>query len=94
LGTYFALIAVDTAYEISRIASSGMDIINRTVSFRIRDVSIPAAQQLVMELHGDDILRGKAIDVSDSGTEVYAVVEVAGLTQAVVIAVDRIVAVA
>ena len=76
------------------MASTAMEIINRTVSFRIRDVTIPDAQRLVMELHGDDVLHGKAIDLSDRGSEVYAVVEVEGVTQAVVIAVDRIIAVA
>jgi hypothetical protein len=76
------------------MASTGMEIINRTVSFRIRDVSIPDAQQLVMELHGDAVLHGKAIDLSDCGTEVYAVVEVEGVAQAVVVALDRIIEIA
>jgi hypothetical protein len=95
LGTRFARVRCGAAVrEASWIAAIGMDIINRTVSFRIRDVSIPSASQLVMTLHGDDILHGKAIDLSDSGTEVYAVVEVEGVAQAVVISVDRIVAIA
>jgi hypothetical protein len=73
-----------------------MEIINRRVSFRIRDVSIPAPQQILMELHGDDIVEGKAIDISDRGTvaEAYAVVEVEGVAQPIVVAVDRIIAVA
>lgn len=76
------------------MASTDMDIINRTVSFRIRDVFIPDAQQLVMQLHGDDVLHGKAIDLSDCGRDLYAVVEVEGVAQPVVIAVDRLLAVA
>ncbi len=40
-----------------------------------------------MELHGEDLLRGKIIDVSDSGSqdEQFAVVEVESLSQPVVV---------
>jgi hypothetical protein len=70
-----------------------MELRNRWVSFRIRDVYIPDSQTLLMELHGDDILQGKTIDLSDSGTEeeAFVVVEVAGVTQPLVIAVNRII---
>ncbi len=45
-----------------------------------------------MELHGQDVLRGKLIDVSDSGGqgEAFAVVEVDGLSQSVVVAMKHI----
>jgi hypothetical protein len=40
-----------------------------------------------MQLHGNDLLQGKIIDVSDSGGEedAYAVIEVEGLPQPVVV---------
>jgi hypothetical protein len=45
-----------------------------------------------MELHGDDVLQGKIIDSSDSGFQqnVFAVVEVEGLAQPVVVPMNRI----
>jgi hypothetical protein len=48
--------------------------------------------QVLMELHGKDQLEGKVIDVSDAGSdgEAFAVVEVQGLSQPVVVPVKRI----
>jgi hypothetical protein len=45
-----------------------------------------------MELHGQDVLQGKLIDVSDSDSqgETFAVVEVDGLSQSVVVAMQHI----
>jgi hypothetical protein len=69
-----------------------MELRDRQVHFRIRDVYIPDPQKLLMELHGDDLLQGKVIDLSDSGTEkaAFAVVEVEGIEQPVIIPADRI----
>ena len=54
---------------------------NRWVNFQISDIYIPDPGQILKELHGKDLLQGKVIDVSDSGTqqEAFAVVEVEGL---------------
>ena len=62
------------------------------VKFRISDIYNPEPTQVLMELHGEDFLEGKVIDVSDSGghEEQYAVVEVEGLTQPVVVPVKYI----
>jgi hypothetical protein len=45
-----------------------------------------------MELHGKDVLQGKIIDVSDSEIRdgAFAVVEVEGLSQPVVVSVKHI----
>jgi hypothetical protein len=45
-----------------------------------------------MELHGRDLLQGRVIDMSDSGAqqEAFAVVEVEGLAQPVVVPMNRI----
>jgi hypothetical protein len=45
-----------------------------------------------MELHGEDLLQGRLIDVSDSGAQddAFAVVEVEGLSQPVVVAVKNV----
>jgi hypothetical protein len=65
---------------------------NRWVNFQISDVYIPDPAQILTELHGKDLLQGKVIDVSDSGTqqEAFAVVEVEGLKQPVVVPMNRI----
>jgi hypothetical protein len=58
------------------------------VNFRISDVYIPEPMQVLMEFHGEDLLEGKVIDVSDSGGQEgpYAVVEIEGLSQPVIVA--------
>ena len=60
---------------------------NHWVNFRICDAYIPEPVQIIMELHGTDRLQGKVIDVSDGGNENerFAVVEVEGLSQPVVV---------
>ena len=65
---------------------------NRWVNFRISDVYVPDPSQILRELHGRDLLQGKIIDVSDSGApqEAFAVVEVEGLAQPVVVPMNRI----
>jgi hypothetical protein len=65
---------------------------NPWVQFRINDVYVPEPAQILMELHGKDVLQGKIIDVSDSGIqdEAFAVVEVEGLSQPVVVAMKNI----
>jgi hypothetical protein len=69
-----------------------MELKNRWVNFRIRDVYYPDAIQVFDELHGDDLLQGKVIDISESGTQegTFAVVQVEGMKQPVVVAVTQI----
>jgi hypothetical protein len=53
---------------------------------------VPDPATILMELHGDDLLQGKIIDASDSGfhQNAFAVVEVEGLAQPVVVPMNRI----
>ena len=62
------------------------------VNFRICDAYVPEPVQILMELHGKDQLQGKVIDVSDAGDqeEAFAVVEVEGLSQPIVVATKHI----
>jgi len=62
------------------------------VQFRIEDAYVPEPAQILMKLHGKDMLQGKLIDISDSGTqhEAFAVVEVEGLSQPVVVAMKNV----
>jgi hypothetical protein len=65
---------------------------NPWVQFRIDDVYVPEPVQILMELHGKELLQGKIIDVSnaDSPEEAFAVVEVEGLSQPVVVPMKHI----
>jgi hypothetical protein len=65
---------------------------NAWVQFRISDVYVPEPMQILLELHGHDVLRGKIVDVSDSEThgEAFAVVEVESLSQPVVVAMKHL----
>jgi hypothetical protein len=69
-----------------------MDLKNQRVQFRICDVYHPDPAHVLTKLHGDDLLTGKVIDVSDSGIqkEVFAVVEVNGIEEPIVVPVKRI----
>jgi len=62
------------------------------VHFRIRDVYYPEAERLLRQLHGDDLLQGRVVDVSDTGatSNAFAVIEVEGLEQPVVVPTNRI----
>lgn len=69
-----------------------VDLRNRRVHFKIRDVHIPDPHELLVELYGNDLLQGKVIDLSDSGIQerAFAVVQVEGLKQPVIVPVERI----
>ena len=60
--------------------------------FRIRDVYVPDAADVLEELHGNDILQGRVVDYADNGStdRVFAIVNVQGLSQPVFIATDKI----
>lgn len=69
-----------------------MDLRNQRVSFRIRDIYLPDPAQVLFDLHGNDLLEGKVADLSDNGSviEAFAVIEVEGLDQPVIVPIDRL----
>jgi hypothetical protein len=69
-----------------------MDLINKLVHFRVRDVYIPEPGNLLMKLHGDDLLQGRVLDVSHDAvsTGSYAVVKVAGIDQQLIVPLDQV----
>ena len=69
-----------------------MKLRDRWFHFRIRDVYYPDPAQVLIDLHGNDVLLGKVIDLSDSGmqAEAFVVVEIEGIAQAVILPVERI----
>jgi hypothetical protein len=69
-----------------------MELRDRWVHFRICDVYHPDPAQVLIDLYGNDVFLGKVIDLSDSGmqAEAFAVVEIEGIEQAVILPVERI----
>jgi hypothetical protein len=69
-----------------------MDLKGQCVQFKIRDVYHPDPTKILIELHGDDLLTGKVVDLSDSGLEkdAFVVVEVQGIAELVIVAAARI----
>jgi hypothetical protein len=69
-----------------------VDLKNHTVNFRICDIFYPDYQQVLFGLHGNDVLRGRVIALSD-GAELeasFAEIDVAELERRVIVPIDRI----
>ncbi|HEX8140091.1 MAG TPA: hypothetical protein VF544_21190 [Pyrinomonadaceae bacterium] len=69
-----------------------MDLRDQYVRFKISDVYMPDPLVLLYQLHGSDQLQGRVIDMSDSGTQkdAFAVIEVDGIDQLIVVPVKNI----
>jgi hypothetical protein len=69
-----------------------MDWIDQRVRFKIRDVYHPDPMKILSDLHGDDLLTGKILDLSDSGIEkdVFAVIEVEVIQELLVVPIERL----
>ena len=69
-----------------------MDLKNHTVNFRICDIFYPDYQHVLFGLHGNDVLRGRVIDLSETGEldSSFAEIEIAELAQRVIVPIDRI----
>ena len=71
-----------------------MDWRNRWVHFRVRDVHVPEPEQLLLAMHGDDVLQGKVMEVveGEAETSVFAVVHVVhpAVTQPFIVPLQKI----
>ena len=69
-----------------------MELRNRWVHFKIRDVYIPDPAKVLFDMYGDDLLQGRVADLSDSGSTdgVFVVVELEGIEQSVIVPLERI----
>ena len=69
-----------------------MDLKNQTVNFRICDIFYPDCQQILFQLHGNDVLQGEVVDLSESGTVDGSFVEIKvdGLAEQVIVPLERI----
>jgi len=69
-----------------------MDLKGRWVEFAIKDIYFPAPEIVLAALHGNDLMAGEIIDVSDGGggESAYAVVKVAALHEPLVVPIKGI----
>lgn len=69
-----------------------MGWINQRVRFKIRDVYHPDPAKIMLDLHGNDLLTGKIIDLSNSGMQkdAFAVIEVEGIQDLLVVPIEQI----
>ena len=69
-----------------------MDLKDHTVNFRICDIFYPDCQQILFQLHGNDVLQGRVVDLSESGLVEGSFVEidVEGLAEKVIVPLERI----
>lgn len=62
------------------------------VSFPVREIYLPNVEDILLQLHGDDLLQGRIVDYSDGGEggRTFAVVAVEGLAQPVIVPVENL----
>jgi hypothetical protein len=70
-----------------------VDLKDQYVQFRLGDIFMPDAATLIYNLHSSDLLRGRVIEMSDSGDRenAFVVVEVEGIKHRIVVPIDRVV---
>jgi hypothetical protein len=70
-----------------------VDLIDQQVRFKVADIHTPHPLVVLYELHGNDLLEGRVVDLSDSGElkEAFAVVEVEQVRQFLIVPVERLV---
>ena len=68
------------------------DLRNQQVRFKISDIYLPDPLIVLNKLHGEDVLEGRVLDISDSGTgpEQFAVIEVPGLDQVIIVPLENV----
>jgi hypothetical protein len=65
------------------------------VNFRVRDVYMPEPEQVLQELHGNDILQGRVVAISDNQLHdgCFAVIEVQGAREPLIVPLKGIVSI-
>ena len=69
-----------------------MELRDRWVNFRISSVYHPSPRDLAIQLHGNDLLQGKVLGFSDSGTRprAYVIVKVEALDDPIVLPMESV----
>ena len=68
-------------------------LMNRFVRFKVSDVTIPAPQEVVTELYGEDIVLGKVVDITESGTQAqtFIVVKVEAMKDFLILPAEKVI---
>jgi hypothetical protein len=68
-------------------------LMNQLVRFKVSDVAIPAPQEVVSALYGGDIVLGRVVDVTESGTErqAFIVVKVEAMKDVLILPVEKVI---
>lgn len=68
-------------------------LMNRFVRFKVSDVTIPAPQTVVTELYGGDIVQGKVVDITESGTQeqAFIVVKVEAMKDFLILPAEKVI---
>jgi hypothetical protein len=71
-------------------------LLNRFVRFKVSDVTIPGPQEVVNELYGRDIVQGKVIDITVSGTmeQAFIIVKVEGMNALLILPAEKVIGIA
>lgn len=74
-------------------AAKIVDLLDQHVRFKVADIHTPHPLVVLYELHGNELLEGRVVDLSDSGElkEAFAVVEVEQVRQFLIVPVARLV---
>jgi hypothetical protein len=69
-----------------------VDLRNQRVRFKLRDIYHPDLAKVLLDLHGEDVLTGTVVDMTDSGLQAaaYLVVDVEGIEEPVIVPVEQI----
>jgi hypothetical protein len=68
-----------------------VELKDRWVHFQVRNVYYPQPATVLTDLHGDDLFQGRVVDVTDDGgSGRYAVIEVEGVKQPLIVPVRHI----
>lgn len=62
------------------------------VSFPVRDIYLPTVEEVLLRLHGEDVLQGRIIDFSDGGEHggTFAIIRVEGLREPLIVPVEKL----
>jgi hypothetical protein len=68
-------------------------LLNRFVRFKVSDVTIPGPQEVINELYGRDIVQGKVVDITVSGTmeQAFIIVKVEGMNAPLILPAEKVI---
>lgn len=78
--------------QFERINVDVVDFRKQFVRFKISDIYLPDPLVILNKLHGEDVLEGRVVDISESGArpEQFAVIDVPELDQMIIVPLARV----